>query len=82
MCADRSPPLRLRTRASPSRCRDCPPERVCAWACVQGAGIEDIVIGAVLALEGLSAPPALPEGAEPSRAALWESFNANTGFNG
>ncbi|MBI5957275.1 MAG: hypothetical protein HY866_00975 [Chloroflexi bacterium] len=38
----------LLTHATESRCACCPPDRVCAWACVQGTGIEDIVIGAML----------------------------------
>ena len=37
--------VRIRTRASQYQCETCPSERVYAWACVQGAGIEEIVIG-------------------------------------
>ena len=65
---------RIRTTASQSCCDDCPPERVCAWGCVQGAGIEDAIIGAALALEG-SPGVQFDPGSEPTRAALWDSFN-------
>ena len=47
-------PVRIRTIASEYQCEDCPPERVCAWGCIQGAGVEEIIIGAALALEGTS----------------------------
>ena len=49
---------RLNTRASAYRCQDCPPDRVCAWACTQGANLEEIVAGAVLMEEGKLAPAA------------------------
>jgi hypothetical protein len=68
-------PVRLLIRPSESRCQRCPPDRVCAWACAQGAGIEDILIGAVLeqsrswALE--SAEPAV----KATDQALWDLFN-------
>ena len=42
------PPVRLLTRANENRCQHCPPERVCAWACVQGTSLPDRVVGAVL----------------------------------
>lgn len=64
----------IRTMASQHCCDDCPPERVCAWGCVQGAGIEEAIIGAALALEGAPGVPFSP-GSEPTRAALWDSFN-------
>lgn len=38
----------LLQHANESRCQHCPPDRICAWACVQGTGIADIVVGAVL----------------------------------
>lgn len=69
------PKTRLLTRASESRCRNCPPDRVCAWDCVQGAGQEDIVIGAVLEQSGGWAWQPVEPGEEPARRALWESFN-------
>jgi len=72
-------PLQFRATASAYQCAVCPPERVCAWSCVQGAGMEDIVMGAVLEAEGKLKPPpkAAPtyDPAEASAAALWESFN-------
>lgn len=68
--------MRLRTTASHYRCKNCSPERVCAWACIQGASKADIAIGAALALEG-SPGVLLPDlGVEPSRGALWISYNA------
>ena len=72
--SDLSP--RLKLRATDAQCAQCPPDRVCAWSCVQGAGVTDIVIGAMLeqsdgwAFEGADAP----EIAAPARA-LWETFN-------
>ncbi len=33
----------------PSRCEDCPPERVCAWDCEQGQGVLEILMGEALA---------------------------------
>jgi hypothetical protein len=65
-------PTRLLTRANEARCQNCPPDRVCAWACVQGAGIEDILIGAVLEQ---SQSWAL-QNSEPAIPALWEAFNS------
>lgn len=68
--------LRLKRRASEARCAQCPPDRVCAWACIQGAGYADIVIGAMLeqsggwAFQGADAPAP-----DPAARALWESFN-------
>ncbi len=73
MLEDHNPTLRIRTTASAYQCECCPPERVCAWACLQGAGVEEIVIGASLALEGL------PGGPDAAREALWDSFNAPAG---
>lgn len=32
------------------RCRGCPPDRVCAWACQQGMGVIDNAIAATLSL--------------------------------
>jgi hypothetical protein len=69
-------PYRIRTTASRYQCDCCPPDRVCAWACVQGAGVMDIIAGASLALEGVpdgthAAPE--PPGCDP---ALWDCYNA------
>ncbi|GEM_PF-2564474 len=66
-----------RSSASPHRCNECPPERICAWACVQGAGIEEIVVGAMLALEERISPapfPCEPE-TQPITEAIWDSYN-------
>lgn len=68
--------LRLRATASQYQCDCCPPDRVCAWACVQGAGVEEIIYSAILALEGIPGPELSEPGGEPSHAALWDSFNA------
>jgi len=69
--------LRIRTTASCYQCDACPPDRVCAWACLQGASPEDIVIAASLVLDGVPGwyTPVV-EGAEPTHDALWGSFNA------
>ena len=70
---------RLRMCASVYSCRNCPPERVCAWACVQGAGLEDIVIGAVMEQVLCWSPPEAEAEIEPeiesTDPALWDSFN-------
>lgn len=75
MTAQIEQPIRLLSRASESRCAHCPPERVCAWACIQGAGVEDILIGAVLEQSQtwtLERPEPRWEEADP---ALWDAFN-------
>lgn len=69
------PSMRIRTRASECQCAQCPPERVCAWACAQGAGVEELVAGAALMLEGRLSPYLAEPGAEAVRDALWESYN-------
>ena len=73
---ERDPPVRLMARTSAARCEICPPERVCAWACIQGAGLADIVAGAALA-ERLASLPAGPhaEDVDSVREELWESYN-------
>lgn len=69
-------PLRLKTRASEARCKNCPPDRVCAWDCVQGASYEDILIGAVLEQsQSWALEDPAEAGLEPMRNALWETFN-------
>ncbi|MBN1966309.1 MAG: hypothetical protein JW910_16795 [Anaerolineae bacterium] len=66
--------IRLLTRASDHRCQNCPPDRVCAWGCIQGAGMMDIVIGAGLVLDGRDR---LPEpGAATGQNALMQAYNA------
>lgn len=49
--------VRLKTHQTARRCGTCPPDRVCAWGCVQGAGVEDILIGYILQSEGKLSPP-------------------------
>ncbi len=69
-------PFRLKTCSSATRCAQCPPDRVCAWACVQGAGYTDILIGAVLEQsDSWALQDAVDPGLEPTNQALWESFN-------
>ncbi len=70
-------PLRLRMTASRYQCDCCPPQRVCAWDCVQGAAVPDILYSAVLALEGTSSSMGRTQGNEPTHAALWECYNAS-----
>jgi hypothetical protein len=69
-------PPRLLCRASESRCASCPPDRVCAWACIQGTGVEDIVIGAML--EQSQNWPLRSSDPECTAAqqALWETYNS------
>lgn len=74
MSTKANPTTHLLARASECRCRNCPPDRVCAWGCVQGASIADIVIGAALFLQGAAAIP--DPGIEPARQALWACYNA------
>jgi hypothetical protein len=69
--------IRILTAASQFRCDRCPPERVCAWGCLQGAGIEEIVIGAALVLENAPGPAWTDQGLLPSQEALWDSFNSH-----
>jgi len=68
-------PVRLLDHPSECRCENCPPERVCAWACVQGMNIEDIIIGAMLEDSTNWAFQTERPEAEPVRQALWNSFN-------
>lgn len=66
---------RLLQRATDARCKHCPPERVCAWDCVQGAGFMDIVIGAMLEQQSNWALRPHDLGQEATREALMETFN-------
>lgn len=74
MSDPKQPQIRIRTTASSWQCDACPPDRVCAWACVQGFSPEDVIIGASLALDGV--PYASPPLDDDSAHALWSSFNA------
>jgi hypothetical protein len=67
--------LRIKTHQSPRRCATCPPDRVCAWACIQGANVEDLIAGLVLQSEGKLTPPFPDPGAQAAEDALWASFN-------
>ena len=75
MTVQTNQPVRLLSRASESRCAHCPPERVCAWACIQGAGVEDILIGAVLEQSQSWALERTEPGVEEIDPALWDAFN-------
>lgn len=66
---------RLLQRASPTRCAHCPPDRVCAWACIQGAGYQDILIGAVLERSRSWALERAEPGQDAVQQALWEMYN-------
>jgi hypothetical protein len=69
-------PIRLLTRANENRCKVCPPDRICAWACVQGMGMEDILIGALLEQgDSWAFKPVTRPGLEASNQALWDLFN-------
>ena len=69
-------PARIRTTANPHHCANCPPDLVCAWACVQGASMSEIVIGAALTLDGGSWAWELPgDDVAPTHEALDRSFN-------
>lgn len=71
-----TPSYQLKTRATEAMCANCPPDRVCAWGCVQGMNSADIVIGAALeqsihwAREHESDP-----GTQATQQALWELYN-------
>ncbi|MEP0762121.1 MAG: hypothetical protein HRF48_05215 [Chloroflexota bacterium] len=69
-------PPRLLERASDCRCAHCPPERVCAWSCVQGLSPFDIVIGAALEQSDSWALQTPAPGQEAVHQALWETYNA------
>jgi hypothetical protein len=58
--------------ASEDRCRNCPPDRVCAWACCQGMGVIDNWISIMRANE-LAWP--IDPGVAFERQALWECYN-------
>ena len=56
-------------------CANCPPDRVCAWACEQGMGVLEVLMGEALAEEARKAPwPVEPEVAPISQAIL-ELYN-------
>lgn len=67
--------FRLKKHATASRCAQCPPERVCAWDCVQGASDADILVGAVLEQSQSWALEHTEPGQEAANQALWDTFN-------
>ncbi|WP_119071810.1 hypothetical protein [Aggregatilinea lenta] len=69
-------PTRLLARSTESRCRTCPPERVCAWSCAQGTSAADIVTGAALEDSAdWALTPSTTPGADAIARALWEVYN-------
>ncbi len=67
----------LKTRASSAQCASCPPDRVCAWACVQGANMEEVAAGAYLMAVGRlnpALPPVAPE-IQTVEDEVFEGFN-------
>ncbi len=70
------PSIRLLTHARESRCQNCPPDRVCAWACVQGTSQWDILVGAVLEQSRSWALESSGTESNTAERALWETFNS------
>ncbi|GAB4415300.1 MAG: hypothetical protein Kow00106_10700 [Anaerolineae bacterium] len=70
-----TPASRLLERANEARCAQCPPERVCAWACVQGINRADAIAGAVLEQSHSWARQAPVAGLAAVQQALWEMYN-------
>ncbi len=58
----------------PSICALCPPDRVCAWACCQGAGAVDVIIEMALIEDRVLAPSRIEE--ESSKAPYWPLLEA------
>lgn len=63
------------TRMNEARCAQCPPDRVCAWDCIQGASPMDIIIGAALEQGESWALQAPDASRETVSQALWEMYN-------
>jgi hypothetical protein len=64
------------TNVDPQRCMECPPERVCAWACQQGWGAHEILIEMSLIDQGVLSPHPNPQvDIDNVRNALWEDYN-------
>lgn len=55
------------------RCDVCPPERVCAWACEQGQGMLEIMMGEALAEQARLAWPIAVD-LDPAQQALYEAY--------
>lgn len=66
---------RLLERANEARCAQCPPERVCAWGCVQGTNRADVVTGAALEQSDSWALRSAVTGLVAVRQALWGAYN-------
>jgi hypothetical protein len=67
--------IHLKDRQSKCRCENYPPDRVCAWACVQGTNTEDILIGAMLEQNYTWAYQIEEPELESAHEALWDTFN-------
>ncbi len=67
--------VRIKYTQSPRRCATCPPDRVCAWSCIQGASVEDLIVGLVLQSQGKLTPPYPEPGVLESHSAIAEAFN-------
>lgn len=63
----------LLSRVSAFQCRACPPSRVCAWDCAQGANVADIVVKASLATSRAAATD--EPGQSAARQGLWNRYN-------
>lgn len=71
-----TPPFHLKARATETMCATCPPDRVCAWGCVQGMNHADIVIGAALEQSsGWARTHHDDPGTLATQHALWELYN-------
>ena len=55
------------------RCDNCPPKRVCAWACEQGQGVLEIMMGEALAEQARLALPIAVD-LDPAQQALYEAY--------
>jgi hypothetical protein len=70
-------PTEIPTCVDPARCAVCPPDRVCAWACEQGWGVNDILVEITLIEAGKLPPPeSVDEAVQCVRQAMWERFNS------
>ena len=67
--------VRPLTRMNEARCAQCPPERLCAWDCIQGASPMDMIIGAALEQSDNWALHAPDASHETVSRALWEVYN-------
>lgn len=64
------------TCVDPERCAECPPDKVCAWACEQGWGMHEIAIENQLIADGVLPPQPDPtEDVQCVRQAMWDRYN-------